>query len=148
MINNDPFIHLRVHTAYSLCEGAVKIPDLIETCEREIFPAVAITDTNNMFGIMEFSTKCADHGIQPIIGTTLDIKFENTTAPIPLIVQTEEGYCCLMKLMTAFYFKNKGFITLKDLEQYYHDIICLSGGVSGVAGKLISEKNTDDAKRY
>ena len=148
MTGKPPFIHLRVHTAYSLCEGAVKISDLVSICEQEKIPAVAITDTNNMFGIMEFSTKCAEHGIQPIIGTSIDIKFENTIASIPLLAQTEEGYGHLMKLMTVFYFKNNRFITLKDLEEYSLDIICLTGGVGGVAGKLLIEKNTDKAKEF
>ena len=61
-----PFIHLRLHSAYSLCEGAVKISDLITQCEKERFPAVAITDTNNMFGVLEFSIKCKEHGIKLI----------------------------------------------------------------------------------
>lgn len=146
--SNDPFIHLRVHTAYSLCEGAVKIPDLVTKCEQEFIPAVAITDTNNMFGIMEFTLKTSEHGIQPIIGTTLNLKFENIFAPIPLIAQTESGYGHLMKLMTDFYFRNNRFITLKNLEQHSEDIICLSGGVNGIVGKLILEKQVDKANKY
>ncbi len=146
--SNAPFIHLRVHTAYSLCEGAVKIPDLVTACEQEVFPAIAITDTNNMFGIMEFTVKTSEHGIQPIIGTTLNLKFDDIIAPIPLLAKTEQGYGHLMKLMTSFYFHNNRFITLHDLEQHCNDIICLSGGVSGIAGKLIAEKQTDKAKEY
>ena len=67
-MNQSPFIHLRLHSAYSLCEGAVKIQDLVTACGQEKFPAIALTDTNNMFGILEFSVKCKEHGIQPIIG--------------------------------------------------------------------------------
>ena len=62
------FIHLRVHTAYSLSAGAIKIKELVGLCRAAAMPAVAITDTSNLFGALEFATACADAGIQPIIG--------------------------------------------------------------------------------
>ena len=64
----SPFIHLRVHTAYSLLEGAVKVKKLTGLCEQYRMPAVAMTDSNNLFGAFEMSTECSAHGIQPIIG--------------------------------------------------------------------------------
>ena len=67
------FVHLRVHTAYSLLEGAIRIPDLVAKCGAERMPAVAITDTNNLFGALEFSPACAARGIQPIIGCQLSL---------------------------------------------------------------------------
>ena len=70
------FVHLRVHTAYSLLEGAVKIKKLIDLCEKHRMPAVAMTDTNNLFGAFEMSTECAAHGIQPIIGIQLAVDLE------------------------------------------------------------------------
>ncbi|WP_375706188.1 PHP domain-containing protein, partial [Bartonella sp. AA2SXKL] len=62
------FIHLRVHSAYSLLEGALKIPQIIQHAISDHTPAVAITDTNNLFGALEFSQYCFSYGIQPIIG--------------------------------------------------------------------------------
>ena len=72
------FIHLRVHTAYSLLEGAVKVKKLTGLCEKYRMPAVAMTDTNNLCGAFEMSTECAAHGIQPIIGvqTSIDMGLE------------------------------------------------------------------------
>ena len=55
-----PFVHLRLHSAYSLAEGAIKIEKLVRLCEENKMPAVAVTDTNNLFGGMEFCIKCAD----------------------------------------------------------------------------------------
>ena len=70
----DPgFIHLRVHTAYSLSEGAIKLPKLIQLAGELAMPAVAVTDTNNLFGALEFSLAASKAGIQPIIGCQLDI---------------------------------------------------------------------------
>src|SRR6476620_11210370 len=62
------FIHLRVHSAYSLSAGAIKVKELVQLCRAEAMPAVAITDSGNLFGALEFSTACTEAGVQPIIG--------------------------------------------------------------------------------
>ena len=67
-MTNPEFIHLRIHTAYSLLEGAIKVKDLVEKCQEMEMPAAAITDTGNLFGALDFSKCCAEGGIQPIIG--------------------------------------------------------------------------------
>ena len=69
------FIHLRTHSAYSLLEGALKIPDLVDLVIHDRMPALAITDRNNLFGALEFSEKMRGAGIQPIIGCTLAVRF-------------------------------------------------------------------------
>ena len=65
------FVHLRVHTAYSLSEGAIKVEKIASLARDALMPAVAITDTANLFGALEFSQACAAKGIQPIIGCKL-----------------------------------------------------------------------------
>ncbi len=72
-MSHADFVHLRVHTAYSLLEGAIRVPDLVKLARDKRMPAVAMTDTNNMFGAMEFSGACAGAGIQPILGCQLAI---------------------------------------------------------------------------
>ena len=62
------YVHLRAHTAYSLSEGAIKIPDLVELCVAEAMPAVAVTDAHNLFGALEFAMAAAARGVQPILG--------------------------------------------------------------------------------
>ena len=62
------FVHLRVHSAYSLSEGAIKIKELVKLCQKKEMPAVAVTDTGNLFGALEFSLAAADSGVQPILG--------------------------------------------------------------------------------
>ena len=84
------FVHLRLHTAYSLCEGAVKIEDLTQFCVDNYVPAACITDTNNMFGALEFSVKCSSYGIQPIIGVTIDLSYDGTLGKIVLLATSEE----------------------------------------------------------
>src|SRR5271170_2624609 len=70
------FIHLRVHSAYSLLEGAIHVKDLVKWCKAQPMPAVALTDSGNLFGALEFSLAAMEAGIQPIIGCTLFIKPE------------------------------------------------------------------------
>src|SRR5690606_41306203 len=75
------FVHLKVHSAYSLLEGALPIPTIAKLCRERGYPAVALTDTNNLFGVLEFSDKLSGAGIQPIAGVTLAIDFEDTQQP-------------------------------------------------------------------
>src|SRR5262245_59678678 len=69
------FVHLKVHSAYSLLEGAITIPALAKLAVAHGFPAVAMTDTNNLFGALEFSDRLADAGVQPIVGCCLQVDF-------------------------------------------------------------------------
>ncbi|MDR2666523.1 MAG: DNA polymerase III subunit alpha [Holosporales bacterium] len=150
-MNSAPFVHLRLHTAYSLCEGAVKIADLMTACVDADIPAVAITDTNNMFGALEFAMKCASNGIQPIQGLLVDIMFEDTLSPVVLLTKNEFGYKNLMKLMTCFYTKQKEgskFITTENLAEYKEGIIALSGGASGPAGSLFLHGKQEKAVEF
>src|SRR3972149_1303638 len=72
------FVHLKVHSAYSLLEGAITIPKLAKLAVARGFPAVGLTDTSNLFGALEFSDKLADAGVQPIVGCTLRVDFGDT----------------------------------------------------------------------
>src|SRR3954464_6954916 len=76
------FIHLRVHSAYSLSEGAIKIKQLVELCRRHAMPAVAITDTGNLFGAFQFAQAAAEAGIQPIIGCQLGLRRESADGSV------------------------------------------------------------------
>ena len=71
------FVHLRVHSAYSLLEGALKIPDIVALSRGDRMPAVAITDSGNLFGALEFASACAKAGLQPIIGCQLAVTRED-----------------------------------------------------------------------
>ena len=106
-MSHADFVHLRVHSAYSLSEGALKIPDIASLCKANRMPAVAITDTNNLFGALEFSQTCAKAGIQPIVGCQLAVAFEtpepnrthrNSFDELVLLAQNEAGYGNLLKL--------------------------------------------------
>ena len=142
------YIHLRVHTEYSLLEGATRLKKLPEFCKANDMPAIAVTETNNLFSALEFSVLFKDHGLQPIIGCQIDFKFTDvvpdrrspTTAPIVLLAQNELGYKNLLKLSSEMYIQNddeKVEISFEQLENHADGLICLTGGSKGPLGQLI-----------
>ncbi len=142
------FIHLRVHTEYSLLEGAVRLRTLPDLCRSHDMPAVAVTDTNAMFSALEFSVTLSGAGIQPIIGCQLDLAFQPARpgeaapdpAPVVLLAQSEAGYGNLMKLSTCLYVGRGGQrpqVTLDELEARSEGLICLTGGPEGPVGRLL-----------
>ena len=72
------FVHLRVHSAYSLSEGALRIKDIVSLCQRYQMPAVGIADTNNLFGALEFSLAARNAGLQPVVGAKIGLRRRDT----------------------------------------------------------------------
>lgn len=142
------FIHLRCHSAYSLCQGAVKIKAFPALCEALHMPAVAITDLNNLFGAMEFSIKCTEKGIQPIIGCAVCIRHNDKNYPLVLLCTSKEGYKNLSHLVTRAYTYEKlayQTVTLEDIWTYQQGLICLSGYEKGLIGTALLNNKTEDA---
>ncbi|SMX39017.1 DNA polymerase III subunit alpha [Octadecabacter ascidiaceicola] len=145
----DPrFIHLRTHTEYSLLEGAVPVKTLSGLAEKAGMPAVAVTDTNNLFCALEFSEYAAKAGVQPIIGCQVDLglgtdepgRRPEPPAPLVLLAQSEAGYMNLMKLNSCAYLNANGElpqVSLDDLTKHSDGLICLSGGPDGPVGRLL-----------
>src|ERR1044072_708902 len=84
------FIHLHVHSAYSLAEGAIPVEELVGLCQENKMPAVAVTDTGNLFGALEFAMTAAKGGVQPIIGCQIRLGLE--AHQLVLLAQSEAGY--------------------------------------------------------
>ncbi|WP_374645297.1 DNA polymerase III subunit alpha [Tabrizicola sp.] len=145
------FIHLRTHTEHSLLEGAVPVKKLVGLCTAQNMPAVAVTDTNNMFAALEFSVTAMGAGVQPILGCQISIAHDpaqpgekpRSPAPIVLLAQTEQGYMNLMRLNTRLYIDgamtgsaNLPQVTLDELAQNAEGLICLTGGPEGPLGRF------------
>ena len=148
MSSSPRFIHLRVHTEYSLLEGAVRLKKLAGLCKASGMPAVAVTDTNNMFAALEFSVTASGEGVQPIIGCQVDLAYLETQpgekpkdpAPVVLLAQSEQGYENLMRLNSCLYIDKAGQlpqVTLAELEEFSEGVICLTGGPDGPVGMLL-----------
>src|SRR3984893_4968139 len=156
------FVHLRVHTAYSLSAGAIKIKELADLCKAERMPAVAITDTGNLFGALEFATTCSGAGVQPIIGCEIALCRGNAEegnrlgriVPEPdrivLLVQDEAGYRNLLRLVSRSYLAGEApsepAIGQHELAGASEGLLCLAGGPKGPVGRLLAEGQIDAAE--
>jgi DNA polymerase III subunit alpha len=156
------FVHLHVHSAYSLREGALGIETLAKLAKADAMPALAITDANNLFGALEFSEKLAKSGIQPIIGAQITVDFADAPsggssrladerfqrAPIVLLAKDERGYLALMRLASSVWLDPKDgdephvkFDALSDCE----GLIALTGGPAGAIDRALSLDMADFA---
>ena len=157
------FIHLRVHTAYSLSEGAMKVPALVKRLTEMNAPAFAMTDTANMFGGKAVSKFAAEAGIKPILGCQFYLRNPDSDDilkskgqiiepdKIILLVMNETGYMNIMHLMKQSYLDNptaveKPYLTMANLQEVNEGLIALSGGVEGPVGRLILEGRDREAE--
>jgi len=170
-MNKEEFVHLHLHTEYSLLDGAIRIDELIEQAKMFGMSAVAITDHGNLFGAVNFFKKAQKTGIKPIIGCEAYVapqsRFDKTkinkdpsmpeeaSFHLTLLVQNEEGYKSLTRLVTrsyleGFYYKPR--IDMELLSQYHKGLIVLSGCLKGeIPYNIIYEnkqKAEDIAKKF
>ena len=133
------FVHLRLHSAYSLAESTLRIKSLSGLIADDRQPAAAITDTNNMFGALEFAQTLIGAGIQPIMGTQLNLEDAQGQGEIVLLAQTDLGYTNLSKLLSKTLLDADAVhdpsCSLNDLEAHAEGLILLSGGaLAGFVG--------------
>ena len=161
MSEKPVFIHLRNHTAYSLCNGAIFISDLIKKVKKNSMPAVGICDSFNLFGALEFSLACKNNDIQPIIGCEILINLasqlmegknkihnylstEKFFRKLVLIAKNQQGYLNLMSLVSDSYINRQvgisPHIDFKQLEAKKEGLIALSAGVQGIFGNLLQDQ--------
>ena len=159
----DPgFVHLHVHSAYSLLEGALPVGRLADLAKADKQPALALTDTDNMFGALEFSEKMAASGIQPIVGCALAIDFGDETrdprqpgrvrppSRIVLLAATEEGYGSLIRLNSRAFLETSAqeapHVKLEWLEGHTAGLIALTGGPDGPIDQALAAERLPLAK--
>ena len=146
------FVHLRTHSAYSLSAGAIKVKELVGLCRGQNMPAVAITDSGNLFGALEFATGCAAEGIQPIIGCEIALltqeggegqRLPRDPERVVVLVQNENGYRNLLMLVSRSFLDSDAgaapTIRLTDLATNSEGLLCLTGGATGPLGRLIMD---------
>jgi DNA polymerase III subunit alpha len=166
------FVHLHIHSAYSLSEGAILLAELVKLCATERMPAVAVTDTGNLFGALEFSEAAAKAGVQPIVGCQLFVArpdqpqggivtVPNGAAAQPagreapadelvLLVQDEAGYLNLSALSSKAFVETPAGIaprvTMDDLARHSGGLIALTGGPRGLIGRLLADGQLQAAR--
>ena len=149
LVNNKNFNHLKVHTQYSICEGAIKIDELANYCKSNKIKSIGLADSYNLCGALEFSEKISKSGTQPIIGTQINLNISDNIGKITLYATSEKGYKNLTKLSSLSYLNNKNAITdpscnLKDLTDNNEGLILLTGNYTNFFGKLFFKNKLKD----
>jgi len=155
------FVHLHLHTEYSLLDGAVRIPELMKRAKTLGMPAVAITDHGNLYGAVEFYQEAVNAGIKPIIGCEAylapgsmqekkDIAGRRRSSHLTLLAETDEGYANLVKLISkahleGMYYKPR--IDKAALADHAKGLICLSGCINGEINELLLSDRADEARK-
>ncbi len=149
--NNQKFNHLKVHTQYSICEGAIKIDDLKNFCKENKINSVGLSDTSNLCGSLEFSENISKVGSQPIIGTQINFTYEATTGLLPLIALNKNGYKRILELSSQSYLQNDSNsdpnLNISELFKNTEGIILFSGSIQGFFGKLFNKGKFEDIKK-
>ncbi len=155
-MSDSAFVHLHLHTEYSLVDSTVRIAALMDRCAELGMPAVALTDQNNLFGMVKFYRKAIAAGIKPIIGADVRIVNEDDAArPFKLILlcKNENGYHNLSRLLTRAFLEGRErgepklrreWLTAETCE----DLIALSGGIHGDVGHALLNGHLDDARSF
>ncbi|WP_375597450.1 DNA polymerase III subunit alpha [Devosia sp. Naph2] len=159
------FIHLHVHSAFSLLEGALQLETILKLAAEDEQPALGIADTNNLFGALEFSEKATKKGIQPLIGVELAVDFAAAEervserghtawtgkSSIVLMAQTEEGFSNLSQLVSRAYLEGEDGLARARLDWMTREslsgLICLSGGPEGAVDMAFANGQDANAVR-
>ena len=137
------FNHLKIHSQFSICEGAIKIDDLKEISKEKKIRSLALCDTSNLCGALEFAEKISKSGTQPIIGTQINFKIGETTGLLPLFALNEVGYKNIIELSSFSYLKNDELsdpnVDFELLLNNSDGVAVFSGTVFGLFGKLFDK---------
>ncbi len=146
------FVHLRVHSAYSLSEGAIKADKIAVLAKDARMPAVAITDTGNLFGALEFSQSCVGKGVQPIIGCQISlVRAENprlAADPVVVLAQDAAGLANLQRLSSKGFMQGEPTdpqLPLDALLDHAEGLVLLTGGTRGPITRMLAEGRRPDA---
>ena len=135
--------HLKIHTQYSICEGAIKIDDLQDFSKSNKIQSLGLCDTSNLCGALEFAEKISKVGTQPIIGTQINFKYGDTIGLLPLFSLNEEGYKRIIKLSSLSYLENDELsdphLDFEELLEDNEGVALFSGTIFGLFGKLFDK---------
>ena len=147
-VTNKDFNNIKIHTQYSICEGAIKIDDLAEYCKNHKVKSLGLADSYNLCGALEFAEKLSKVGTHPIIGTQINLKAFNTVGKITLYAKSEIGYKNLTTLSSMSYLKSNSnedpACEIKDILSNNKDLILLTGNYRNFFGKLFNVNKIKD----
>ena len=146
----NKFNHLKIHSQYSICEGAIKIDELKDYSKENQFRSLGLCDTNNLCGALEFAEKISKIGTQPIIGTQINFKYGDTTGLLPLFALNEDGYKRIIELSSLSYLENDELsdphLDFNEVLQKNNGVSIFSGTINGLFGHLFDKGKFTEIK--
>ena len=147
------FIHLRLHTEFSVVDSTNRIDDVVKVAAKDNQPALAITDLNNLFGAIKFYKATRGKGVKPLIGTEIIMEGLGTdpaaVSRIILLVQNKQGYLNISELIARAFtqnvVKNQAVVKMAWLKELHEGLICLAGAQAGPVGQALVQGDTDRA---
>ncbi len=150
MESYSKFTHIKIHSQFSICEGALKIDELSDFCKKNKVKAIGISDSYNLCGALEFSENISKSGTQPILGSQINFKYKDVIGKIPLIAKSEIGYKSIIQLSSKSFLDNNHLnephCDIGELLSISNDIIVLSGSLISLTGKLFEKDKITEIK--
>ena len=151
LVSDKTFNNIKIHTQYSICEGAIKIDELASYCKTNKVKSIGLADSYNLCGALEFSEKLSKVGTQPLIGTQINLRNQNLVGKITLYATSEQGYKNLTKLSSLSYLKSREneepSCEVSDLILNNKDLILLTGNYYNFFGKLFYTNKIKDFEK-
>ena len=148
--NIQNYNHLKIHSQFSICEGAIKIDDLKDFSKENKIRCIGLSDTSNLCGALEFAEKISKSGTQPIIGTQINFKYGETTGLLPLYALNEEGYKRIIELSSLSYLNNDDIsdphLKFDELLIKNNGVALFSGTINGFFGELFNKGKFSEIK--
>src|SRR3990170_5224195 len=150
-----PFVHLRLHSEYSVTDGIVRLDDAVEAAVADGMPALALTDLSNVFGLVKFYQSARGKGLKPIVGCDVFISNDadrDRPHRLLLLCQSREGYLLLCRLLSRAYLENQHRGRAELRREWFHKntdgLIALSGAHLGDVGCALLSGNTKQARQF
>ena len=147
----ENFNHLKIHSQYSICEGAIKIDELKDFTKENKIKAIALCDSENLCGALEFAEKLSKVGTQPIIGSQINFKIDDTIGLLPLFALNENGYKRIIELSSLSYLKNDNLsdphLIFDELLNKTEGLALFSGTTNGLFGKLFNKGKFNEIQK-
>ena len=144
------FNHFKLHTQFSICEGAIKIEDLEKFCKNNKVKSLGISDSSNLCGVLQFSEIVSKSKTQAIIGSQIKFKYKDLIGLIPIIAKNKSGYKNLVKLSSNSYLNHKNFdepfCEFEELKRYKDGLVITLGGLNSLAGDFFKKDRLNEIK--
>ena len=146
------FVHLRLHTEFSVVDGTCRIDEVVQAAARDRQPALAMTDLGNLFGAVKFYKEARKRGVKPLIGAEVWLESQDSAAlsRLVLLVQNTQGYLNLSELLARAWTQGSGktqaVVRLDWLRERHEGLIVLSGAQAGPVGQALVQG--DEARAF